>query len=71
MWNKSCTQTGAEQLNNVLLWVQMISLKITPFYGKGELIFQNYVFKGKGRSGGWGEEKGNLFKGPKIFLRCI
>lgn len=44
---KSYSQIRAEWLSNVLLWVQIISLKIAVFYGKGELCFQNCVFKGK------------------------
>lgn len=48
MWDKSYTQIRAEQLSNVLLWVQIISLKMALLYGKGELSFQNYLSKGKG-----------------------
>lgn len=60
MWDKSYIQIRAEQLSNVLLWVQIISLKITFLYGRSELSFQNYVFKGKGII--W-------WKGPKeLFL---
>ena len=59
---QSYFQIRAEWLSNVLLWVQVISLKIALFYGKGELCFQNCVFKGK---------KDNMIKVTKVIFRCI